>query len=448
MSDNLSALESEGVVLGTLIVSPETIPKTLLHLKTEDFIGGEGVNFTIFSTIEQLAIGGRAVDVSSILKAIQLAGGDPAPVAEFLPSALDSVTQLEALETHIELIREASKKRQTIQILEEALEKAQSWETPTEELWQGVNERAFNILRDTRSQTQHFWAGGGEEHGLYAERMRILKAKETADPIYTGWEELDSLLPTGFTRGDISVCAGRPGMGKSSLVQNATGRFLDRDYGGVKFATEQSKEVETDRQDSILTQIPLYDVSRTNTWQPQDSRLEVIKEANRYMDEKWNYDVVYGRQLDMAQVWEWMSVITRQRDKDFVIIDLFDRLTDVNVSANKPQTVSKKLGEAAALAEHFYVHLILVVQIGRTVERRANKRPTLSDLKDSGNYEEAARLVMLMYRDAYYNPESLDNTMELCIAKQNQGEAGPGVILPFSFDPGTLIYEPQAARGV
>ncbi|KKL80743.1 hypothetical protein LCGC14_2001680, partial [marine sediment metagenome] len=88
------------------------------------------------------------------------------------------------------------------------------------------------------------------------------------------------------------------------------------------------------------------------------------------------------------------------------------------------------------------------VQISRAVERRANKRPMLSDLKDSGNYEEAARLVMLLYRDSYYNPESLDNTMEVNIAKQNQGESGPNVIVPFTFEPMTLRYLPQAARGV
>jgi len=100
------------------------------------------------------------------------------------------------------------------------------------------------------------------------------------------------------------------------------------------------------------------------------------------------------------------------------------------------------------MAEYFNVHLCVIVQIGRAVERRANKRPMMSDLKDSGNYEEAARMVLLLYRDSYYNPESIDSTMEVNIAKQNQGESGPGVVLPFTFEPMTLIYKPQLARGV
>ena len=448
MNEKTQVLESEAVVLGTLLIEPLTISKTLLTLSPNDFVGGNRLNFTLFSAIEQLSDGGRAVDITSVVQAVRLAGGEEAPAIEFLTAAMDSVTKLEAIETHVEIVKEASKKRQSVAILEDALKRANDWKLSIEELWTDVNQQSFELIRDVRKQSHHIWTGGGEEHGLYASRMRILKAKETVDPLYSGWEEMDRLLPTGFARSDVSVCAGRPGMGKSSWRFNLQRQFLDRGFGGVLISTEQSKETETDRQDSTMTNIPLHEVIQSNTWEPGDKRLAMVQEANRYMDENWNYDLFFGRQLDMAKVWEFMAMVTRQREKHWLMIDLFDRLTDVNVSANKPQTVSKKLGEAAAMAEFFNVHVCLIVQISRAVERRANKRPMLSDLKDSGNYEEAARLVMLLYRDSYYNPESLDNTMEVNIAKQNQGESGPNVIVPFTFEPMTLRYLPQAARGV
>ena len=447
MKENLTVEQSEVLVIGTLIVNPEAIPKALLELSTEDFVGGSGVNSTVFSVIDQLSEGGRAVDPVSIIQAVELANGDAKKVSDFIIVAVDSVTQLEAVETHVSMVKEASKKRKMEAVLQKALEKVQDWGTPVVDVWQEVSDSSHHILRHMRSHIFHIWTGGGEEHGFYANRMRILRDKEISDPLYTGWEALDDLIPTGFSRGDVSVCAGRPGMGKSSWRQCLQRQLLDRGFGGVLVSTEQSKEIETDRQDSMMTGIPLHDVVQSATWEPGDKRLELIKQANRYMDEKWNFDMLFGRQLDLPQLWEFMSIITSKRHKDFVFIDLFDRLTDVNVSVNKPATVSKRLGELAAMAVYFDVHICVLVQISRAVERRANKRPMLSDLKDSGNYEEAARLVILMYRDAYYNEESLDQTVEINIAKQNSGRAGAGVILPFDFEPITMTYEPQEVRG-
>ncbi len=448
MNEKTQVLESEAIVIGTLLIEPQAISKTLLELSHDDFVGGNSLNYTLFSAIEQLSVGGRAVDITSVVQAVRLAGGEEVRAVEFLTAAMDSVTKLEAVETHVEIVKEASRKRQSIVILEDALKRANDWSLSAEELWTSVNQQSFDLVRDVRKQSHHIWTGGGEEQGLYASRMRILKAKETVDPLYSGWEEVDRVLPTGFARSDVSVCAARPGMGKSSWRFNLQRQFLDRGFGGVLISTEQSKETETDRQDSLMTNIPLHEVIQSNTWKPGDKRLAMVQEANRYMDENWNYDLFFGRQLDMAKVWEFMAMVTRQREKHWVMIDLFDRLTDVNVSANKPQTVSRKLGEASAMAEFFNVHVCLIVQISRAVERRANKHPMLSDLKDSGNYEEAARLVMLLYRDSYYNPESLDNTMEVNIAKQNQGEAGPNIVIPFDFEPMTLRYTPRALRGV
>jgi len=448
MSEPKNVYQSELAVLGSVFLEPETLPKVLSKLKPEDFVGNDGLIEQTFDIIVQLCTGGKSVDPGVVIQAAQLAGGKADRVSELLATAMDSVTHLDALEVHVETVEEASKKRRTTQILEEALKDSQSWELSTEELWDRVNQSGFDILRDTRRQTQHIWTGGGEEHGLYSTRMRILREKETIDPLYSGWNDLDSVIPTGWNRSDVSVIAARPGMGKSSWRQNLQRQFLDRGFGGILISTEQSKEVETDRQDSIMTQIPLQEVIQSATWEPGDRRLEIVKQANQYMDQNWNFDMLFGRQLDMTQVWEFTAMVTRQREKHWLMIDLFDRLTDVNVAANKAQQVSKKLGEASALALYFNIHVCLIVQINRSVERRANKRPMLSDLKDSGNYEEAARMVLLLYRDSYYNTESLDNTLEVNVAKQNQGESGPGVVVPFDSNLQTMTYAPQSGRGI
>jgi replicative DNA helicase len=107
---------------------------------------------------------------------------------------------------------------------------------------------------------------------------------------------------------------------------------------------------------------------------------------------------------------------------------LFDKLVDVNVSVNKAQTVGVKLGEMSRIAEEFDCHICCLVQINRQVENRADKRPKMSDLKDSGNYEEAARLVMLLYREKYYFPDSMNDELEVIIAKQSNGPIGTAIM--------------------
>ena len=446
MNKSLEVVQSELTVLGSVILKPTVVTKVLATLKADDFSAYDGLCKKVFYLIEQLAVGGKAVDLSSIVQAASIANLPVPEVKSLLLTAVDAVTTLEALETHLETVKESARKKQTIAILAAGLEEAKSWDSTAEELWEKLSSQSFDLLESQNRQIHHIWTGG-EEHGLYVQRMEILRQKELRSSIYSGWVELDEKIPTGWARRDVSVIAARPGMGKSSWRFCLQRRLLEAGFGAVLISTEQSKETETDRQDSVMTGIPLYDVIHSHIWEPGDPRLKQVKEVNRYMDEHWNYDMLFGRQMDLQKVWEFMSVITRRREKDIVFIDLFDRLVDVNVSANKAQQVSKKLGEVAAMAEFFNVHVCLIVQISRAVERRANRRPMMSDLKDSGNYEEAARMILLLYRDAYYNTESIDQTMEVNIAKQNQGEAGPGIIIPFDFNPSILTFEPQASRG-
>ena len=437
----LVAVQSEASILGSMLIEPEVVLTVTSKLSSSTFT--IEAHIIVMQVFEALILEHHTTDFPSILQVLELTnqlqkiGGH-----EFLRSLIDSVDSLTAIDTHIELVKDCSRRRASIAGLQAAIVNLESFENDPGAVWSQVYQTGLEVSDFGQHGSTHIETGH-PERGLYATRIQILKARETAKVLYTGWEELDSLIPTGFARKDLSIIAARPGMGKSAFRFNLTRRFCDRGFGVAFISTEQSKEAETDRQDSILTGIAVHEIARSSTWAVGDPRLELVKKANRFIDENWNYDILFDRQLNMSGVRDWLTLVTRRREKQILLIDLFDRLTDVGVAENKASVVTRKLDELSVLSQIFDIHICLVVQINRQVERRANRRPQLSDLKDSGGYEERGRLVMLLYRDAYYNEDSTDNTLEVCISKQNQGPAGPNVIVPFQFNPETLEAIPR-----
>lgn len=437
------AKESEAAILGLMLVEPEVVPLVMSKLSSEDFT--EPGHIAVMEAFTSIMDEGHQPDVPSIIQVLKIAsvfdkiGGDG-----FIRGLVDSVDSLETVETHIALVKDSKDRRFSIERLKAAIESLEAPENEIHDVWSGIYDAGLAVSDFSRSGSTHIETGH-KERGLYQARMEILKKRETAEILYTGWGEWDEAIPTGFAKQDISIVGSRPGMGKSSFRFCLTRRFADRGFGVACCSTEQTKETETDRQDSIMTGIPLGDITRSSAWLPDDKRTEMLKKANRYIDAEWNYDLLFSRQINVARLREWLTMVTRTRKKDILFIDLFDRFTDVAVDANKAARVTQKLSELGVLAQLFDIHICLIVQINRSVEKRADRRPRLSDLKDAGGYEELGRLVMLLYRDAYYNEDSMDNTLEVCIAKQNQGPAGPHVILPFEFNAETLESTPRSS---
>jgi len=442
MAEGLVAHESEASVLGSMLLDSECVPLVVSKIKSEDF--SDAGHFGVMQAFESILDEGHTPDMAAIIQILKLVkqfetlGGE-----DFIKGLIDAVDSLKAIDTHCAIIKDCSDRRISIAKFEEATEQLTDMSIDASDIWSGVYDTGLEVSSFSRQGALHVETGH-PERGLYKVRMQILKDRETAEVLFTGWDELDSVIPTGWAKQDLSICSARPGMGKSSWRGCVTRRFCDRGYGVALCSTEQTKETETDRNDALLTGIPISDILKSASWEAGDKRLDLIKNANRYMDENWKYDMLFSRDMDVARLREWLTLVTRTRKLDILFIDLFDRFKDVGVSINKPAVVTAKLGELAQLAQQFNIHICVIVQVNRSVEKRADRRPRLSDLKDAGGYEELGRLVMLLYRDAYYNEDSLDNTLEVCIAKQNQGPAGPHVIVPFTFNPETLESIPQS----
>lgn len=292
----------------------------------------------------------------------------------------------------------------------------------------------------------------GSKVKLYSEedyfklRMRILQDRQERVPVMSGYDNLDRLLVEGFARKSTSVLAARPSMGKSATKSNLIKALATKGHSVVSVATEQSAETETDRLDALVTGIPLTDIINSRRWAADDYKVQKIKEANRLIA-SWPYYLLPCRGLTLAAMASELRKLTTKRLIDLVVIDLFDKIKDVNVALNKAQSVGVHLGVINELAEEFNCHFMLLVQVQRRVEERRDHKPKMSDIKDSGSYEEVARLILTAYRERYYNPNIVHNNIEICVAKQNNGPAGSDAIALFDLKQDTLELEPIEIGG-
>jgi replicative DNA helicase len=425
--------EAEAVVLGLMMISKSclsvgmsTVNHGHFHKKTH------GLIFTAMGGLFTKAKDVSLVSVTEELKSTNTldAVGGPLKLAELTESSISDTE----LDTYISILQDKAIKRNIIKAADD------------------IQKKGYEDVMDQDAFLRHTMETLWKATPYYSSAIRVISSGKMAETrrldiierrnkktIKIGWENLDSLIVNGFTPGDISIIAARPGLGKSALKTNMMLNLLESGHGVVNFGIEQGFRTEQDRLESLMTKIPLSEIIKSWNWEISDYRLELIKKANQRIDSELNYHIIPSRAISVADVRSVLYQISQHSNIDVVFFDLFDKLIDVNVSVNKAQTVGVKLGEMSRIAEEFDCHICCLVQINRQVERRSDKRPSLSDLKDSGNYEETARLVMLLYRERYYFPDSLNDEMEVIVAKQSNGPTGSRNMV---FDEETLAISP------
>ena len=409
---------AEAVILGLMIISKSCLAQGMSVLSKEHF--HKRTHGLIFMGMEGLFTNGKDVSLVSLTEQLKStnsldAVGGPIKLAELTESSISDTE----MDTYISILQDKAIKRNIILAADDIMKKG------------------YEDVMEQDSYLKHTMETLWKATPFYSSAIRVISSGEMAEArradfisrrdkkvIRFGWGNLDNLVVNGMSPGDISVLAARPGLGKSALKTNIILNLLEGGYGVVNFGIEQGFRTEQDRLESLMTKIPLTEILQSYSWQPKDYRLDLIKKANHIIDKKMNYHIIPSRAISVADVRSVLYQISQHSKIDVVFFDLFDKLMDVNVSVNKAQTVGVKLGEMARMAEEFDCHICCLVQINRQVEKRSDKRPQLSDLKDSGNYEESARLVMMLYRERYYFQDSLNDEMEIIISKQSNGPTG------------------------
>lgn len=406
--------EAEQAVLASLLIDPGSIIEIATFLKPNDFFIER--NRWIYEACLKLYEAGTTIDSLTV--------SDELKKQDRLDQVTD--TYLFGLDTpssaHVEFYARIVARSGFNRRLKDAGEKLvvlAYQDTPIED----ATSQAETIMQaatsgSTENKVVHIGKGLSE----YLDRLAHL-SKHTGQVtgIPTGLIDLDRLLG-GLQKSDMIVMAGRPGMGKTSLALSIAHRAARRWQKRVAiFSLEMSTEQLTQRLVSVEAGI---DSQRLRLGQIGDDEWSRLYEAMAELDKSSIY-IDDTPAITISDLRTKARCLHAEKGLDLIIIDYLQLMTGSQGRENRQQEVSEISRGVKALAKELNIPILALSQLSRQVESRHDKRPILSDLRESGALEQDADVVLFIYRDEMYNSDTeFPNVAEILVGKHRNGPTG------------------------
>ncbi|MFH1836606.1 MAG: replicative DNA helicase [Candidatus Omnitrophota bacterium] len=411
--------EAEAAVLGAMLIDREAISQSIEHLEESAFYSE--ANKQIFQAIVDLYDNNEAVDIVTLVEALKKNNKlDTVGGPSYITDLANSIPTAANIEHYAKIVREKYLLRRLIntatQIVTESFE-------PSGEV-EKLLDRAESLIFDITS-TQKRAMQVSQMKDIVKESIETIdllyQRKENITGIPTGFHDLDVKL-AGLQRSDLVVLAGRPSMGKSalaiSMLQHAG---VVKKVPCVYFSLEMSKDQLAQRMLCSIAGVNAHKV-RTgffsqNDWPKLVTAAGKLSESPIFVDDTPGISVLELRAKARR--------LKGRHDIQLIIVDYLQLMRGASRLENRQQEISDISRSMKALARELDIPVIAISQLSRAVEQRQDKRPMLSDLRDSGAIEQDADVVMLILREEYYNPtEENKGIAEIIVAKQRHGPVG------------------------
>lgn len=411
-------IEAEEAVLGALLIDPDAIIRISTFLRPDAFFLQR--NRWIFEAIFSLHERREPTDLVTLTDELsrrnQLADiGGPAYLTDLINATPTSIH----VEFYARIIERTAVFRR---LIDGATQIAQLAYEDTENVEEVIDRAESIIFGVSEQRANRDLKPIGQAIEVYYERVEYLSQHQgEIIGIPTGLKDLDKLLG-GMQRSDLLILAGRPGMGKTSLALSIALQAARKwDKRVAIFSLEMSDEQLVQRLLSAETGI---DSQRLRLGQIQDEEWPTMVQATGLLRET-------GLFIDDTPAISVMELRTKARrleaehGLDLIIVDYLQLMRGNLKSENRQQEISFISRSLKELARELKVPVMALSQLSRAVESRHDKRPMLSDLRESGSIEQDADVVMFVYRDEIYNPETeFPNVAEIIVAKHRSGPTG------------------------
>ena len=320
----------------------------------------------------------------------------------------------------IQRLKEETKKRKLLNVnkeLERILTSDKFEVSEMEEIYQKVLENFDNGIIDEKQEDVV-----EKIMDIIFERKRKKEQGKSLVEIDSGYSGLNRLT-NGLHRGELVILAARPGMGKTAFMLNMAVRQLKTKNRIIIFSLEMSKELLVERMISILSGVSLQKIRWGDL---NDKELNEIVKALDFLKSKRDNFVIFDKSdIRINEIKAEIRKEKRKKDVDVVYIDYLQLINSSSQYNNKNIEVGEVSRISKVMARDLDVAIVMLAQLSREVEKRTDKRPILSDLRDSGEIEQNADLVLFLYREAYYKNVETDNEeVELILAKHRNGPLG------------------------
>jgi replicative DNA helicase len=293
---------------------------------------------------------------------------------------------------------------------------------PTKELLDEAEQKVFKIAEQGTRQGQVFKPLKGLLKVTLAHIEEMSKLDSNVTGVSTGYHDLDEMT-SGLQKGDLVIVAGRPSMGKTTFSMNiAEYAAAHKKLPTAIFSMEMPAEQLTLR---LLSSMGRVDQTRIRTgkltdedWPRIATAVKIFNDVPMFIDD--------SPALSPTEVRARARRLMREHGQlGLIVLDYLQLMQVGGSSDNRTAEISEISRSLKSLAKELSVPVIALSQLNRSLEQRPNKRPVMSDLRESGAIEQDADLIIFIYRDEVYNPESPDKgTAEIIIAKQRNGPIG------------------------
>lgn len=414
-------IEAEQSVLGAMFIDKTAIAKAAEALNSEDFYRDS--HKIIFSGIRELYKKDISVDMVTLIENLKATGKlenlEVSGGITYLTEVCGSVPSAANVQYYIDIVKDKAILRKLIKSSNEIVESCYTNQADIESVLDLAESKIFNIAEN--KETNEFEPLSKVLERGFNEIERIYNNKGETSGVPSGFPELDEKT-SGFQKGDMILIAARPSMGKTTFALNLAEHAALRDGKSVAiFSLEMSKEQLAYK---LLCSEANVDMLKLRTGNLDDRDWEGIARASGPLASA----KIYIDDTAGTSIMEMRSKCRRLKIEhgiDLIIIDYLQLMSGSRGADSRQQEVSEISRSIKAIAKEMECPVIALSQLSRAPEQRADHRPMLSDLRESGSIEQDADLVMFLYRDEYYNKETEDkNIAELIISKQRNGPTG------------------------
>ena len=425
MSAQHFAIEVEQDLLGALMAYQGAIEKIEADLQPAHFYRAE--HQAIYAAIASLTNQGRSCDSMAVVDALEQSGqleraGGFAAVVELEAESASAAN----VRRHAEIVIERAMARQLVAAADEIKAIAEDG-IPVKDRIDAAQKRIM-ALSDSSVL-------GAREPQLVADLMQKYKAvvmerwDRKGGGIPTGFPDLDRRLGGGLAEGSLVIIAGRPSMGKTALALQIAYNVADKGDTALVCSQEMQDTQLIDRAVSFVGRVPLANLLTGEGLSEDDhdrykSALMRLHDAPLFLDEQGS--------LKPADVRRKARKVKSKRGLSVLVIDYLQLMVGDKDGENRTREVTQITQDLKALAKELRCCVIALSQLNRQVENRPNKRPIMSDLRESGSIEQDADVILAPYRDEYYNADSrYKGAAELLVLKNRQGASGGFVPMTF-----------------
>ena len=414
------SMEAEQSIIGGLMLDREALDQVGDMLTAEDFY--RPVHAKIFNVIKDLNSRNQPVDIITVTNLLQMQGdlegiGGP----EYLLNLLDKTISSANIVSHAKIVRDKAILRELIKTNMSLIEKA--YEQDFTDVESFIDTAESEIFRIAETKTSTGLVGSMEIVKSSIQKIEELyKRKADITGIATGFTDLDRMT-SGMHPGELTIIAARPSMGKTAFSLNiAQNMVLAQKRTVAYFSVEMGKEAVMMRMLSAESKVSMSDIRNGKI--PDSSWPKLINAAGSLSEANFFIDDTSG--ISPFEIRSRCRRLKAQHGLDAIMIDYLQLMDLKQKVESRERAVSEISKALKQIAKELQVPVVALAQLNRGVEGRSDRRPMLSDLRESGSIEQDADVIMMLYRDDYYDKDDPEKQghAEVIIGKQRNGPTG------------------------